>query len=198
MFEVYAMWLKIPRFLKRMVIAALLFCGVLLGHMTAQAAVLPDDVYLIQMAESDMTFAATSDAKGSRLVLWPYRPTATWLFRHQGNDVYKISTNSSVLDLREGKNVPGVPIIIWNWNGGKNQLWKVKRVGPYYALISMQTGQAVDLVGNRRVKDNKFQGAAYTGSMGQLFQLTRPGGKPIKPSKGNEPAAEPAKKPRYY
>jgi hypothetical protein len=144
---------------------------------SAQAAVIPNGIYIIQMAGSDMTVAATSSKKGARLILWPYRPTATWAFKHVGNDEYIIRTNATVLDSSGGKRYNGVPIIIWPQHGKANQRWKIRRHGNYYSLTNVQTGLALDLKGNRRVKNNVFQGYTPHYRDGQLFTILPPGKK---------------------
>lgn len=45
------------------------------------------------MAGSDMTVAATSEGKDSPMMLWPYRPTATWVSPHLGGNIYTVRTN---------------------------------------------------------------------------------------------------------
>jgi hypothetical protein len=152
--------------------AALLLCFVALPR--AEAAVIPNGIYIIQIAGSDMTVAATNTNKGSRLILWPYRPTATWAFKHVGNNEYIIRTNSTVLDSSGGKRYNGVPIIIWPYHGGANQRWKIRRHGDYYSLTNVQTGLALDLKGNRRVRNNVFQGYTPHYSDGQLFTILPP------------------------
>ena len=66
-----------------------------LAQAVAAEPVLRSGIYIIQMSNSDMTAAATSEAGNSPMILWPYRPTATWAFQHVGNNVYTIRTNST-------------------------------------------------------------------------------------------------------
>lgn len=155
--------------------AALLLFFLLLGssgHSMAADPVLRDGIYIIQMAGSDMTAAATSERGKSPMILWPYRPTATWAFRHLGDNVYTVRTNSTLLDAQGGNS--GSAITITRPHNGPSQKWKLKRVGQFYQFINVQTGQAMELSNGKRVKGSKLQGNTPTDSLDQLFCIQRP------------------------
>lgn len=137
----------------------------------AAAATLRDGIYIIQMADSDMTVAATSGREYSPMILWPYRPTATWAFRHLGNDVYTVRTNSTYLDGEEGRG----PMRIVAPHGGKSEKWKLRRVGRYYQFINLETGLAMTLGSGARRKGSHLRGGRPdAGSRDQLFCIQRP------------------------
>ncbi|MEG2173283.1 MAG: RICIN domain-containing protein [Desulfovibrionaceae bacterium] len=154
--------------------AALMLFFLLLGsseHSRAAGPVLRDGIYIIQMAGSDMTAAATSEAVQSPMILWPYRPTATWAFRHEGNNVYTVRTNSTLLDGQGART--GGSVTITRPHKGDSQRWKLKRVGQCYQFINVQTGRAMELGNGRRVKGSRLQGNTPTDSMDQLFCIQR-------------------------
>lgn len=138
------------------------------GH----SAVLKNGVYLIQMAHNSLTVAAESSRKKARLILWNYRPTATWAFTHLGNNEYEIRTNSMVMDSAGNTRYNGVPIIIYPKNGGKNQRWKIARAGKYYTITNVATGLALDVQGNHQRAGTRLQGYEKNGTNAQLFKIT--------------------------
>lgn len=141
------------------------------GHSMAADPVLRSGIYIIQMAGSDMTAAATSEGAKSSMILWPYRPTATWQFSHLGDNVYTVRTNSTLLDARGGRS--GAAVTIAPPHKGPSQQWKLKRVGQFYQFTNVQTGQAMELGNGQRVKGSKLQSNTPTDSLDQLFCIQR-------------------------
>lgn len=142
------------------------------GYCMAADPVLRNGIYIIQMAESDMTAAATRDGGKSPMILWPYRPTATWEFRHLKDNVYTVRTNNTLLDAQgEGS---GSAVSITHPHKGASQQWKLKRVGQFYQFINVQTGQAMTLSNGKRVKGSRLEGSSPTDSLDQLFCIQRP------------------------
>lgn len=139
---------------------------------TASGPVLRNGIYIMQMSNSDMTAAAASGAVGSPMILWPYRPTATWEFRHVGKNVYTVRTNSTLLDGGNARS--GKPISISRPYNGDGQKWKLKRVGAYYQLINMQTGLAMKLGNGQRTKGSRLVADTPRNSQEQLFCIQRP------------------------
>lgn len=144
----------------------LLSCGV----QSAQAESLRSGIYIMQMSDSDKTVAASSDAKGSRMMLWNYRPTATWEFRHVGNDMYTIRTNASFMGMKGGSGT----IDISAANKQDSQKWRLKRVGKYYQIINVKTGKAMELTNGQRTHGSKLQANTPSDSRNQLFCIQKP------------------------
>ncbi len=53
----------------------------------------------------------------------------------------------------------------------KNQSWKLRKKGDYYAFVSDHNGQAVQVQNNKAEDNAELKGAAYTGEDKQLFRL---------------------------
>ena len=160
--------------LKRKMFNAIAFVSLLfspLAQAVAAEPVLRSGIYIIQMSNSDMTAAATSEAGNSPMILWPYRPTATWAFQHIGNNVYTIRTNSTFLSGSGGE---GSSAIITRVNKSDEQKWKLKRVGGMYQIISQKTGLALTLSNGERVKGNKLRTEQANINDAQLFCIQKP------------------------
>ncbi|MTJ91244.1 MAG: RICIN domain-containing protein [Desulfovibrio sp.] len=156
------------------------------------AAVIPNGLYLMQMADSAHTVFFSTGERPPRVALKKYSPSHIWSFEHLGNDYYKVTEQSYhlVLDSFRSEKYNGVPIITFPWHGGKNQRWQVIRKDEFYCLINQETGLALDLKNNQQKVGGVFQGYTANGSRGQLFRLT-----PLKKGeqqeeRANEPADE--------
>lgn len=137
----------------------------------AAEPILQNGIYIIQMSNSDMTLAATREAGNSPMILWPYRPTATWSFQHVGNNVYTIRTNSTLLSGSGGQ---GSSATIARANKSDEQKWKLKRVGAMYQIINQKTGLALTLNNGKRVKGNKLRTEQVNTDDAQLFCIQKP------------------------
>ena len=154
--------------------ATLLALLCLLPTQMALGAVIPNGIYLIQMADSDhIVFYNTSDTP-PRVMLKKFSQSEAWRFEHLGNDYYKVTEQAFhlVLDSFRSEKYNGVPAITFPWHGGKNQRWKVIRKGAFYSLICQETGLALDLKNNQQKVGGVFQGYTANGTRGQLFRLT--------------------------
>ena len=138
---------------------------------SAAAEPLRNGVYIIQMSNSDMTAAATSESGNSPMILWPYRPTATWAFQHVGNNVYTIRTNSTLLSGGGGE---GSSATISRASKGDEQKWKLKRVGGMYQIINQKTGLALTLSNGKRAKGSKLRSERVDAGDAQLFCIQKP------------------------
>ena len=135
------------------------------------AAILPDGLYRVSVAESEMTVTAAGRGTGARVCIQK-NDSAVWKLRHRGNDIYELWLDGKVLDSKESKVFNGVHIIIWPRHGEGNQQWKITRAGAHYRLTCVWTKLALDLKDNRRENGNTLQGHTPTSSTGQLFDLT--------------------------
>lgn len=145
----------------------------LLPRMTL-GAVIPNGTYLMQMADSDHVVFYSASETPPRVTLKKFSPAYVWSFEHLGNGYYKITEQSYhlVLDSFRSEKYNGVPAITFPWHGGKNQRWKVIRMGEFYSLVCQETGLALDLKNNQQKIGGVFQGYTTNGSRGQLFRLT--------------------------
>ncbi|WP_407386034.1 RICIN domain-containing protein [Ruminococcus sp.] len=62
-------------------------------------------------------------------------------------------------------------IIIYKANRKVNQLWKLKKVGDYYAFVSVWNGKAIDVPGANAATHQELQGYEYNGTNAQLWRL---------------------------
>ena len=77
------------------------------------------------------------------------------------------------LDLARGERRNGVPIILWRWNGGANQRWRIVK-GPHGAVfINVATGLAIDLSADDRSPRNRYQGYSPNNTRAQGFSLIK-------------------------
>ena len=153
--------------------ATLLALLCLLPPQIARAAVIPNGIYLIQMADSDHVVFHNVSETPPRVTLKNFSRSDVWSFEHLGNDYYKVTEQSYhlVLDSFRSEKYNGVPAITFPWHGGKNQRWKVIRKGEFYSLICQETGLALDLKNNQQKVGGVFQGYTANGTRGQLFRL---------------------------
>lgn len=140
------------------------------AQVIAAEPVLRNGIYIIQMSNSDMTAAATSEAGNSPMILWPYRPTATWVFQSVGNNAYTIRTNSTLLS----GGGQGASAIIARAKKSDDQKWVLKRVGGMYQIINQKTGLALTLSNANRVKGSKLRTEQITADDAQLFCIQKP------------------------
>lgn len=162
--------------LKMIMVNTIAFVSLILSPLALAVAadpVLNNGIYIIQMYNSDMTAAATSEAANSSMILWPYRPTATWAFQHVGNNVYTIRTNSTLLSGSGGE---GSSATITRANKSDEQKWKLKRVGTMYQIINQKTGLALTLNNGKRVKGSKLRTEQVNTEDTQLFCIQKPSG----------------------
>ena len=154
--------------------ATLLALLCLLPPQMALGAVIPNGIYLIQMADSDHVVFHNVSETPPRVTLKNFSRSDVWSFEHLGNDYYKVTEQSYhlVLDSFRSEKYNGVPAITFPWHGGKNQRWKVIRKGEFYSLICQETGLALDLKNNQQKVGGVFQGYTANGTRGQLFRLT--------------------------
>ena len=154
--------------------ATLLALLCLLPTQMALGAVIPNGIYLIQMADSDHVVFHNVSETPPRVTLKNFSRSDLWSFEHLGNDYYKVTEQSYhlVLDSFRSEKYNGVPAITFPWHGGKNQRWKVIRKGEFYSLICQETGLALDLKNNQQKVGGVFQGYTAIGTRGQLFRLT--------------------------
>lgn len=175
--------------------AALLALIFLLLPQLAMTAVIPNGLYLVQMADSDHTVFFSTAEEPPRVTLTKFSSSDIWSFEHLGNDYYKVTEQSYhlVLDSCRGETYNGVPIITYPWHGGKNQRWKVIRKGEFYSLINQQTGLALDLKNNQQKAGGVFQGYTANGSREQLFGLTLTRETPPQKERADAPAEDQVK-----
>ena len=162
--------------LKMMMFNTIAFISSVLSPLALAVAadpILSNGSYIIQMSNSDMTAAATSEAGNSPMILWPYRPSATWAFQHVGNNVYTIRTNSTLLSGSGGE---GSSATITRANKSDEQKWKLKRVGAMYQIINQKTGLALTLNNGKRVKGSKLRTEQVNTEDAQLFCIQKPSG----------------------
>jgi len=162
--------------LKMMMFNTIAFISSVLSPLALAVAaepILSNGIYIIQMSNSDMTAAATSEAGNSPMILWPYRPSATWAFQHVGNNVYTIRTNSTLLSGSGGE---GSSATITRANKSDEQKWKLKRVGAMYQIINQKTGLALTLNNGKRVKGSKLRTEQVNTEDAQLFCIQKPSG----------------------
>jgi hypothetical protein len=125
-------------------------------------------VYIIQMSNSSMTVACSSDAEHSPLILWPTRPTANWSFQTTGNGYYSLDSNQYVLD--GGNGAKGTPITMKRQDKDwLRTMWKIVKVGRYYKFINAKTGKAMTLTNGQRTRGSKIGNAPVADTMDQLF-----------------------------
>jgi hypothetical protein len=139
----------------------------------AQADVLiKPGVYIIQMSNSSMTVACSSDAEHSPLILWPTRPTANWNFETTGNGYYSLDSNQYVLD--GGNGAKGTPITMKRQDKDwLKTMWKIVKVGQYYKFINAKTGKAMTLTNGQRTRGSKIGNAPVADTMDQLFCIQK-------------------------
>lgn len=167
-------------------LSAAILCLLLVGSAESAIAakeVLKAGTYIIQMYGSDMTVAATSEAKNSNMILWPYRPTATWFFRHMGDNVYMVQSNSTMLDGSKGTKSGG-QVTITPSKTGTGQRWILKREGKYYKFINEKTGLAMTLDNGKRARGSQLVNKAVADSQDQLFCIQRSTDPPFCGEKG--------------
>ena len=89
----------------------------------AGGAVIPNGIYLIQMADSDHVVFHNVSETPPRVTLKNFSRSDVWSFEHLGNDYYKVTEQSYhlVLDSFKSEKYNGVPAITFPWHGGKNQ-----------------------------------------------------------------------------
>lgn len=125
-------------------------------------------VYIIQMSNSSMTVACSSDAEHSPLILWHTRPTANWGFESTGNGYYSLDSNQYVLDGGKGTN--GAPITMKRQDKDwLKTMWKIVKVGRYYKFINAKTGKAMTLTNGQRTRGSTIGSAPVADTMDQLF-----------------------------
>ena len=83
--------------------------------------------YFFVSKKDNLYLTAESDDDGAKVLARPkdkYNPAQKWMMDKRGDTEYIIyNSNGKALDVCEGKDDNGTQIILWEENGGKNQLW---------------------------------------------------------------------------
>lgn len=135
------------------------------GTEVAQATI-EDGLYVITSTKNkkviDIKNGVTKTSTSGEITLWDkkgiYDDTTNQVFAikyDKATGYYKILNNLSriALDVKDGKNTIGTPVIVWSQNSGCNQNWIIKEVENGYSILSACSKMALTVSGEQIVID---------------------------------------------
>ena len=84
--------------------------------------------------------------------------------------IVPLNAGNSAVDLSDSSG-NGKAVHLWKTHRKTNQRWKLKKVGDYYAFISVSNGRAIDVPGGDAASGKALQGWDYNGTDAQLWRL---------------------------
>lgn len=147
--------------------------------MPADAKNFPTGYYKISLTDSNLVLdlSGNSTKNGNKLLGWTNNSgqNQVWKIVPLGNGTYKILHNNTnkALDMNKGAKNNGAKVMIWDYHGGKNQRWRIIQNGKGYSIVNVESGLALDLKDNKRVKGKEFQGYRPSPLRVQRFNITR-------------------------
>lgn len=129
-------------------------------------ATIEDGLYVITSTKNkkviDIKNGVTKTSTSGEITLWDkkgiYDDTTNQVFAikyDKATGYYKILNNLSriALDVKDGKNTIGTPVIVWSQNSGCNQNWIIKEVENGYSILSACSKMALTVSGEQIVID---------------------------------------------
>ncbi|MGH9157004.1 MAG: RICIN domain-containing protein [Acidimicrobiales bacterium] len=88
-------------------------------------------------------------------------------------DVFLIASaaNGKVLDVAGASTADGAPVILWPWNGGRGQQWRLEPVEGGTRVVSVATGKVLDLAGSSSADGTPLVQWPWAATPSQLWQV---------------------------
>ncbi|MGF6701993.1 parallel beta-helix repeat protein [Paraburkholderia sp. MM5496-R1] len=151
------------------------------GHGSARGVgPIPDGTYQIVSRSSGLALAPAGQANGSLLTQTPYTRSTSqlWSFVNLGNGEYEVAAASSSLamDVSGAGTGDGAQVLVWNYHGAANQIWRVISTGSqYYRLCPAHApGSCLDVKGGSTASGANADLWQYEGLQSQQWQVLAP------------------------